>query len=295
MSKKIVFICLLLLAAVRMNAQHRAMYSQYMFNGFILNPAYAGSNDGLIAGVLYRNQWTGLDGAPKTACVYAHTPLKNKKINLGMSFISDKYGITNKNKFNIAYSYRITFPKGDLFFGAQGGINFLHDRWNEIQTTTAGDKTFIGQDQATALPEAGFGVYYKSEKYYAGLSAPSLLSKNAPGLLTKPTMLNAGYVFFLPNEIRMKHSILIKYLRNSPVEFDLNTNIYYKSFGVGFSYRTNDAVIFLLEYDVNDQLHIGYSYDQTISSLGTYNKGSHEVLLRYSFKFNVVATNPRYF
>ena len=293
--RKLIFLSGILLFGLQMNAQHRAMYSQYMFNGFILNPAYAGSNDGLIVGMLYRNQWVGLDGSPKTSCFYAHTPLKNKKINLGMSFINDRYGITNKNKFNIAYSYRVSFPKADLFFGLQGGINFLHDRWNEIATTTAGDHTFIGQDQISTLPEAGFGIYYKSEKYYAGLSAPSMLSSNVPGIMTKPTMLSAGYVFFLPNDIRMKHSILVKYLINSPMEFDLNTNIYYKNFGLGFSYRTNDAVVFLLEYDVNEQLHIGYSYDQTISNLGTYNKGSHEILLRYSFKFNVVSTNPRYF
>jgi len=294
--RKFLFLSCILLFALPSQAQHRAMYSQYMFNGFMINPAYAGSNDGLIAGMLYRNQWTGLDGAPKTSNFYAHTPLKNKKINLGMSFINDRYGITNKNKFNIAYSYRISFPKSDLFFGVQGGINFIHDRWNEIQTTTPGDHAFIGQDNASTIPEAGFGVYYKSEKYYIGLSSPSLLSAaKASELLYKPSMLNAGYVFFLPNDIRMKHSILVKYIKDSPIEFDLNTNIYYKSFGLGFSYRTNDAVIFLLEYDVNEQLHIGYSYDQTISALGTYNKGSHEVLLRYSFKFNVVATNPRYF
>ena len=293
--KKISIILFFAVTAFAAHAQHNEMYSQYMFNGFLINPAYAGSNDALTLGLLHRDQWVGFDGAPQTTTFFAHTPLKNKKLNMGITFINDRYGITTRNKFNIAYAYRISLNKGALFIGLQGGVDFIRDNWSKVQTTTPGDHAFIGQDQLTSVPEAGFGIYYKTEKFYCGLSSPALLASAAPGLLYKPSMLHTGYVFFLPNNIRIKHSLLVKYIMHSPIEFDFNTNFYYKSFGLGFSYRTNDAIIFLLECDLNEQLHFGYSYDLSVSGLGTYNRGSHEVLLRYSFGFGVTAKDPRYF
>jgi type IX secretion system PorP/SprF family membrane protein len=285
----------LLLAAAGVAAQHNPMYSHYMFNGFALNPAYAGSNDVLTLVLLHRHQWTGFDGAPHTTTFAAHTPLKNKKVNMGISFISDRYGITNRNKFNIAYAYRITFDKGALFMGIQGGVNFIRNQWSQVTLNDPGDHAFIGQEELTSIPEAGCGIYYKSEKFYIGASSPALVSSGETGLTYKPSFLQCGYVFFLPNDVRMKHSLLVKYMASSPVEFDFNTNVYFKSVGIGFSYRTNDAMIFLLEYKINEQFNAGYSYDLSVNRLGAYNQGSHEIMLRYQFGYGVTATNPRYF
>lgn len=288
-------ILLLVCQAAFLQAQHSFMFSQYMFNGLAINPAYAGNRDVLTIVAEHRDQWTGFEGAPKTSSLTAHTPLKNKKINIGISFISDRYGITRRNKLDVAYAYRITFEKSTLFFGLQGGVNLLHDQWSEVQTNDPGDRAFVGLDEWSTIPEAGVGVYYKTEKFYAGLSAPSLLTSGKAGQVYKPTMLHTGYVFFLPNDIRLKHSILAKYVHGSPIELDINTNAYYKNLGLGFSYRTNDAVVFLLEFEINSQFKAGYSYDVSITKLGTYNKGSHEVMLRYEFGYGIKVTNPIYF
>jgi type IX secretion system PorP/SprF family membrane protein len=293
-SKKILCIAALL-AALSAGAQHNDLYSHYMFNGFAINPAYAGSNDVLTLVLLHRHQWTGFDGAPRTTTFSAHTPLKNKKVNMGLSFISDQYGITNRNKFNIAYAYRVSFNKGALFMGLQGGVNFIRNPWSQLILTNPGDKAFIGQEELTSVPEAGFGIYYKSEKFYIGASSPALFAAEEPGTVLRPSFLQCGYVFFLPNDIRMKHSLLVKYMPNSPIQFDFNTNLYYKSIGAGFSYRTGAAMIFLLEYKINEQFNVGYSYDLSVNRLGAYNNGTHEILLRYQFGYGVTAPNPRYF
>ncbi len=293
MKKISLLLCLLGMQAVQ--AQHNAMYSQYMFNGLLLNPAVAGSSDVLNITLLHRNQWSGFEGAPRTSSISAHSPLKNKKLNFGFSLLNDRFGITNRTKFDIAYAYRIMLGKGSLSFGVQGGVNIVRSNWSQVQTTTPGDQVFITQDEVSSSPRAGAGLYYRSEKFYAGASTPTIFSTAAGGLQYKPTMVTAGYVFSLPNEMKLKHSMLLKYIKNEPMELDLNTNIYYKSAGLGFSYRTNDAMVFLLEFGINEQFRAGYAFDMTISKLATYNKGSHEVMLRYEFRYGVTAKDPRYF
>ncbi|MGZ3862874.1 MAG: PorP/SprF family type IX secretion system membrane protein [Bacteroidia bacterium] len=293
---KRIFVIISLLAAAASFAQHNAMFSQYMFNGLLINPAYAGSNDVLNATAIDRIQWTGFDGAPKTLSFSLHSPLKNKKVNLGISFINDQIGITTQNKINAVYAYRLFFGKSSLAFGLQGGVNMSRSNWNKIQTTTSGDQTFTGGYVQQNIAETGFGIYYKSPKIFAGISAPDLFSIGTThGKLYKPALLTAGYLISISEDVKLKPSILIKYIKNSPQEFDFNLNAYYKNLGVGVSYRTNDAMVFLIQYNINMQLSAGYSYDLTTSKLHTFVRGSHEIMLKYEFGFKVNPQSPRYF
>lgn len=296
MSNKHLLLVLLLFFAGNLFSQHNNQYSQYMFNGLVVNPAYAGSNKALNITLLHRNQWVGFDGAPKTTSLSAHTPLPNKKLNVGVNFISDKYGLTRKNIFSGIFAYRIDFKKSSLSFGIQGGLDMTTNNWDQAATTTAGDVVFEGQQQKVATPMAGFGLYYLANNYFVGLSSPSLIQfgSNTKNIY-KPTLLYGGYVFKYSESLAFKPSVLVKYISNSPVEFDLNFNAYYKNIGLGASYRTNDAVVFLLNYSINDQFNIGYAFDLTMSKLKTYNKGSHEIMLKYQFGYKVNAPSPRYF
>jgi type IX secretion system PorP/SprF family membrane protein len=278
-------------------AQHNAMFSQYMFNGLLINPAYAGSNDVLSATAIDRMQWAGFDGAPKTLSFSIHSPLKNKKVNLGISVLNDKIGITTRNKINGIYAYRIFFKKSSLSFGVQGALDLVRNNWNKIQTTTAGDYVFSGQYSQQNIIETGFGIYYKSDKFFAGLSSPDFYSINdlPAGHFYKPALLTTGYLFSLSENVKLKPSLLVKRIKNSPYELDINMNAYYKNFGLGLSYRTNDAMVFLLQYNINMQLSAGYSYDLTTSRLGTFVRGSHEIMLKYEFGFKVNPQSPRFF
>jgi type IX secretion system PorP/SprF family membrane protein len=293
--KKNIFIIILLFSMIYIKAQHDNLYSQYMFNGLLLNPAYAGSNQVLSATVVNRNQWVGFDGAPRTSTFSLHTPLKNKKINLGFTFISDHFGITTQNKINVVYAYRLFLKKSSLSFGLQAGVNFIRNNWNSIQTTTPGDQVFTGQYSQQNIPQTGFGIYYKAEKFYAGISSPDLLSIGLASTVYKSTLFTTGYLFNLSENIKLKPSVLVRYIRGSPWEVDLNTTIYFSALGIGYSYRTNDAMIFLISYSINKQFSAGYSYDLTTSKLGTYVRGSHEIMLKYEFGYKVNPQSPRYF
>jgi type IX secretion system PorP/SprF family membrane protein len=277
-------------------AQHNTLFSQYMFNGLLINPAYAGSNDVLSATAVDRMQWAGFDGAPKTLSFSIHSPLKNKKLNAGISFINDQIGITSRNKISGIYAYRLFLGKSSLSFGIQGGIDLVRNNWNKIQTTTAGDYVFSAPYSQQNIAETGFGIYYKAPKFFAGVSAPDLFSIGiTSGKLYKPVLVTAGYLFSLSEDVKLKPSVLVKYINNSPTELDVNMNAYYKNFGIGVSYRTNDAMVFLVQYNINMQLSAGYSYDLTTSRLGTFVRGSHEIMLKYEFGYKVNPQSPRYF
>ena len=293
--KKYILIAMLFIGVMYARAQHDNLYSQYMFNGLLLNPAYAGSNNVLSATAVNRNQWVGFDGAPKTSTFSLHTPLKNKKINVGITFISDRFGITTQNKINAVYAYRLFFKKSSLSFGLQAGVNFIRNNWNTIQTTTPGDQVFTGQYSQQNIPQTGFGIYYKSTRFYAGVSSPDLLSIGLASSVYKSLLFTSGYLFNLSENIKLKPSVLVRYIKGSPTEVDLNTNIYFKGLGVGYSYRTNDAMVFLISYTINNQFSVGYSYDLVTSQLGTFVKGSHEIMLKYEFAYKVNPLSPRYF
>jgi type IX secretion system PorP/SprF family membrane protein len=294
--KKTATIFFLLLLTLRLSAQHNAMYSQYMFNGLLINPAYTGSNDVLNITLLNRTQWTSFDGAPRTSVFTAHTPLRNKKINLGIAVIDDRLGVTHQDKLSLFYAYRLRLGKGALFMGVQGGALLIHNNWGQIITTTPGDQVFTGQSEQKVLPQAGFGIYYRSDKLYAGVASPDLYSGvSISNVFATPWLLTTGYVFHPSENIHLKPSLLVKYIAHSPTEVDLNMNAYYKSTGLGVSYRSYDALVFLIDFRFNEQLIAGYAYDLTLTRLGAYNNGSHEVMLRYEFGYSVKAKNPRYF
>ena len=293
--KKVVFIVVMFFNVLGIYAQHDNLYSQYMFNGLLINPAYAGSNDALNATLVNRNQWIGFDGAPRTSTFSLHTPLKNKKVNIGLTFTNDCYGITTQNKINAIYAYRLFFKKSSLSFGLQVGVDFIKNNWNLIQTTTPGDQVFTSQYSQQTVPQTGFGVYYKAQKFYVGLSSPDLLALGTSSTLYKSAFLTGGYLFDVSEDVKIKPFVLVKYIHNSPVEVDLNAIVYFKMVGIGYSYRTNDAMVFLATVNINKQFSFGYSYDLTTSKLATYVRGSHEIMLKYEFGYKVNPQSPRYF
>jgi len=293
--KKFFFIAVLFSAMLNMHGQHDNLYSQYMFNGLLVNPAYAGSNEVLNATLVNRSQWVGFDGAPRTSTFSLHTPLKSKKINVGITFTNDCYGITTQNKINAIYAYRLFFKKSSLSFGLQVGIDFIKNNWNLIQTTTPGDQVFNAQYSQQNVPQSGFGIYYKAQKFYVGISSPDLLSIGTSSTLYKSALLTGGYLFDVSENVKIKPFVLVKYIRNSPVELDLNAIVYFKMVGIGYSYRTNDAMVFLATVNVSKQFSFGYSYDLTTSKLSTYVRGSHEIMLKYEFGYKINPQSPRYF
>ena len=288
-------------------AQQESLLSQYMFNGLILNPAYAGSKDYASIAAMFRKQWTGFPGAPVTQAVSIHGPLKNKRIGLGLMIANDHVGVTNQTDVYGSYAYHIPLKSGKLALGLQFGLSYIKSKLSDLTVWDANDQVFELNTQTNLLPNFGAGAYYYQEKFYIGISVPHLLNYDPDRTLgieikdafrqTRHYYLASGIVLEAGRDLKIKPSVLIKYVQGAPVQYDLNLNFLLNDIlWLGVSYRSKDALIAMVEYQVNKKLRFGYSYDMTLSKFKNYQSGSHEIMLGYDFGYNILKIkNPRYF
>jgi type IX secretion system PorP/SprF family membrane protein len=305
-----------------MKAQQEPYNTMFAFNKLPINPGYTGGKDMISIRAVYRDQWAQLPGNPQTVNVNIHSPLKMERIALGLSIINDRLGATNMTHINASFAYRIPFKNDTkLSFGISAGMMIFNSKITELDAIDLGDP-LLQQNLKGVRPNLGAGVYYYGSKFYVGLSIPNMVpvglfnsKDNLSDDIRKqqlPSMiLTGGYDFEMGKKKNfwIAPQILLKYMPNSkyelPLELDANVVFtLYKRVGLGVTYRTGladpfqnresvDAMaIFYLPKDIM----IGYSFDQTISKVHAYNKGTHEVLLGYdlTWKKNGIRT-PRYF
>lgn len=297
---------MLLLLALTSEAQHSPLISQYMLNGLVINPGYTGSREVFTANALYRNQWVGFDGAPVTQVVSVHAPLKNKSIALGILFKNEKVGVSNTTGITGNVAYRIFMGDAKLSFGISAGVGILSSRFTELTTTETSDQAFAGDLRSNLQPDFGAGIYYSTKKYFAGISVPSMISrqynitdeqldiKSDAGLHN--IILQGGYLFTLSEQFKLKPSTLVRISPIGNSQFDLNANLIYNDFfWIGISYRHNEALVALLELQINQQFRVAYAYDYALSIFRQYSSGSHEIGLQYEFGYKVKSIDPRFF
>jgi type IX secretion system PorP/SprF family membrane protein len=297
-------------ASFSAHAQYESMFTQYMFNEMYINPAYVGSHECIAANLLYRNQWVGIEGAPKTQTFSIHGPVSNGKLGMGLSVINDNIGVSHQLAVNANVAYRIRFSQNSvLAFGMQGGFVNDEEKYTSIHTITQGDNQFAADARAFFLPNAGVGIYYSEQRFYAGLSIPRLFenkivpTQNDFSVTNKSNIkywhyfLTTGYVFDLNDQLKFKPSCMIRAVQNAPVELDMDANFLLNNFlWIGGSYRTGDAISAMVGFQLTKQLRCGYSYDYTFTPLQKFNSGSHEITLGYNFSFDrnkIIST--RYF
>lgn len=306
MLKRILHITLFVCLCISSQAQHEAITSQYMSNGLVINPAYAGSRDAFSASLSYRKQWTGIEGAPTTLNFSMHSPLKDDRSSVSLMFYRDVIGVVEDNAIFGGYAYRMPLGKGKLSFGLSGGVRFLRADWAAIQTDQQGDLAFQQSSPLYILPDFSTGIYYYSEQFFGGFSLPMLLTHDLNASSSKFTVRNDAneynYTFLggmhikASEDIMIRPSFLLKILPSASTQVDINAVAEYKNvFGLGACYRTNDAVVGMAQFRLNDQFILGYSFDFTLSELKAFNTGSHEIFLRYDFKYKVKAKDPRFF
>ena len=304
--KKLIGVIICVVCVICGYAQQDAQYSQYMFNQLALNPAYAGSRDVLATSLLYRNQWTGIKGAPTTASLSVQAPLRKKKVGLGAEIFSDKLGPKNISAILLSYAYRISLGKGKLAFGLRMGMyDYVFD-WNKMDYKDKNDVYWIesqGKRDAKITGTGDFGVYYYSRTFYWGLGATHLNRgkitdvSNADSTTRQATHLfiPIGKAFQVGNTV-INPSILIKNVFNAPPAIDLTLNVLLKErLWVGLSYRSKYGIVFLTEYQINDKMKAGYSFDYGMNKIGRVGKGTHEIMIGYDLNLHgTKMVMPRY-
>ncbi|WP_157206598.1 PorP/SprF family type IX secretion system membrane protein [Mariniflexile maritimum] len=286
-------------------AQQLPQFTQYMYNTISINPAYAGSREALSIVGLHRSQWVGFRGGPITQTLSIHTPLRNDRIGLGLSFIEDDLGPENFTYLYGDFSYSIPTGKtGKLAFGIKGGFT-QYSLDPDFREAESFDPSIYGiEDRWT--PNIGLGVYYSTNRVYFGLSTPRVLNtdKNTEegfeALDRLSYYFTGGVVVDLSNSFKFKPAFLVKATNGAPVSYDLTANfLYNEKFWIGGSYRINEktaAIGGIADFQVSRQLRIGYAYEKPISEIARYTTGTHEILLMYEFKFlSSKLKSPRYF
>ncbi len=306
--KRIVGITLIIVSFLTTisEAQQVATYSQYMFNGLAINPAYAGSHDALSATALSRFQNVGLQGSPYTQTFSLHSPLINKRVALGFLVVHDRISIFDQTGIHFSYAYRLPVSaKGTLSMGIQGGASFYRADYSQLDLYNPGDAIFLDKtDIRQVRPNVGAGLYYYTKLAYVGLSMPNLVN-NAFDRGTQsrtihqntPLILTGGYVFTLHRVLKFKPNALLKFLDERPVEFDLNANFLLDEvLWVGMSYKSSNSIALMTQLQLTDEFQFGYSYQVSTGPINTVAIGSHELMVNYRFVYNKKGlVSPRYF
>lgn len=289
--KNIVKVVLLSLLSVPAFAQQMPFTSQYMFNDYILNPAVGGSLDYMPISTSIRSQWSGLDGAPKTQTLSAHTKLGNR-IGVGGFLFNDVTGPVSEKGVQLSYSYHLPMPNETKLSFGLGAMLFLHSLdVNKLKFEEGSDQATLNIEDNTFSPDANFGVLLYNEKYKIGISIPQLFQNKVYendqqenlNNLVRHYFLHGEYIFNINDNFDLIPSSLIKYVTGAPVQFDINTRaLYKKKYWLGFSYRDRESIVALigLEYNV---FRLGYSYDFTLTDISKYSSGTHEIYLAYIF------------
>lgn len=277
------------------SAQQDPEYTHYMYNMSVVNPAYATGVPAMLnLGGLYRTQWVGAVGAPKTYTFFGHTAVTDK-VEVGISLVSDDIGdgAKKENNFYADFAYVLNLGgKNKLSLGLKAGFTSLQTNFNGFKFSDVQTDLAFAENINVTRPNIGVGAYYFRDNFYVGLSAPNLLSSkhieeksgiNAYGAEAIHTFLTAGYVFQINDMFKLKPAFMSKFVPGAPVSVDLTANVLYNNkFELGAAYRVNDAVSALMNINVTPSLRVGYAYDHTLSNMGQFNSGTHEIMLLFN-------------
>lgn len=276
-------------------SQQDPLYTQYMYNMSVINPAYAVDEQGVVKlGGIYRSQWAGMEGAPNTVTVFAHASLSSR-VELGLNIVHDEIGdLIKENNITADLAYVIPINDGGnkLSFGVKGGITTFDGDLSRLQLDNMNDPAF--NDINETFPVFGAGLYLYGAKYYLGASAPNFFTskhlENEQGMRVLGEeeihyFLTGGLVLDLSPNFRFKPAFMARAVEGAPLSVDITANfLMYDRLEVGIGYRFDESVTGLINFVVTEGLRIGYAYDYTTSSLGEYNDGSHEILLLFDLK-----------
>ncbi|MFH1321820.1 MAG: type IX secretion system membrane protein PorP/SprF [Bacteroidota bacterium] len=279
----------------QLKAQQNALYSQYMFNPFSMNPAYAGSRQSVSAVLLYRNHWVGIDGAPVSETFSIHSPFKGKRVALGFNVINEKIGPRSNIGAFGTYAYHLHLNSGKLSMALRGGIYRIQVNEDILDFKDKNDIYNNTSITGKFIPSFDFGLYYYTKTFYAGAAVTHLSQKKIGSYdieyletqLYRHFIATVGKAFVINDNIVLKPSTMIRYLEGIPINMDINMSCLFKKvFWIGASYRTSKDLVLITEFNITDYFRAGYSYDISLNEMRKYNSGSHEIFIGIDFEIS---------
>lgn len=275
------------------------LLTHFMNNTQAINPGYVGGREAFTITSLNRSQWTMLfDKPPAFQSFGFHTPTEQHPIGLGLAFQNERVGPERNTSVegDVAYTIK-TSRHSTLSFGIKAGINVFTVPLTELIIDDPSDPLFASDIQSHWLPNFGFGMYHRSERYYFGLSIPKLLKTNPftnnlyagakPALTERYYYMIAGAAIPLNIDIDFTTNAIVKAMQGTDIEAGINANlIFFEKFSGGLIYKHNDAFGIIAGLKIYKHWTVSYSFDWGIkNSLTHYNSGTHEIMLRYDLIF----------
>jgi len=317
---KNLLLLLLLSLALNGKAQQLAQYSFYMLNPSLFNPAYAGMEESLSLTGVFRQQWAGLEGAPRQQALTAHMPLYFLSSGIGLSFENDEVGARQYSNYSLQYNYQLQMGSGVLSIGANADLTQIN--WNGTQLLSPDGIYTNGQidhrdnllpttDVGAFTPTFGFGLFYKSQKLKLGASVKNI-NEPSVSFVTVALPLNRHLYFMGSYEMDLTRRIefipsvllrsdLIELQTDASVQFRFDGNIFVGGGVRGFGANSLDGVSVFGGWQVSERMMLAYNYDISTSYLANVNGGSHEILLKYTLKEEIgkgklpkMIYNPRF-
>ncbi len=289
-------------------SQQDPLTSNYMFNTFGYNPGVAGTSGMICATAINRQQWVGFKGAPATTLFNISAPVSPFKIpgGIGLRVESDNIGFDRDISLSLAYSYLAEVGTGTLGIGINAGMlnKTLDPTWEiptgDVFTPPSGDPLIPENKESFVAFDAGLGVYYRTDKYYAGLSVTHInqpkikYSKGTP-YVSRHFHLTGGYILQLPNPSFELLPSLYALSDGKVIQFSVTSLVRYnKKVWGGVSYRPGNAVVGIAGVELFNGIRIGYAYDFTISDIRKNTTGSHEFMVNYCFDMSLGKSPMRY-
>lgn len=276
-------------------AQQQSVYSNYLLNQYLYNPAYAGVNKGTEFNLAYRNQWVGFEGAPVSFNVSGYGTLKKQpNMQVGAYVSTEKLGLLQRTNFGGTYTYHLKInKKADINFGLGLGATQHKVRVYDSKPYDK-DDSYLNSDVLNAFAfDASAGLYFYTKNFFLGLSTQQMSNstikwENSIGKNTPHYYSYIGYNFAVDKkkEWIIQPSFLIR--NNVPAPYQVEAHlrtIYKKLVWVGVSYRQNSSASLMFGCTIKDQFSFSYAYDFTLTQLSNYSSGSHEIQLTYFIPF----------
>jgi len=277
------------------SAQQLPVFTQYIFNKYVFNPAVTGTEDNFSATANYRYQWQGITDAPRTYILSLHGPHKFKNFGLGGALYTDVTGPTSKTGMYLSYAYHIKVAdETKLSLGLSGGLMQYSVDGTKINLASPGDLTLANTLMTRIVPDFGFGAYLYNKKFFCGLSVPQFIQARLDfsddgtqtlSNLTSHFYLNTGYTFQVNRDFSLEPSMMMRYVSPLIPQFDVAAKgIYKKNYFIGVMGRTQTGLSVLAGFQsTNGKFNFGYAYDVNTVGISAYSSGSHELMVKATF------------
>ena len=314
MLKRTFYTLVLALFGVCAFAQQDALFTQYMFNNLYLTPAFAGVDGVTRFSAIHRSQWLGYQssfgdgGAPTTTMVSFNTPIYKLRSGAGVYILNDQLGPQNNLEAQVSYAYHLGIKETKLSFGVKVGLYSQTINGKYYRYIQEGDPLIVEGKESQVRPDIGLGIFYRTEKYYAGIGFNHLLrsqfdfgADSVRGALANHINFTGGYFYEVSFDLKLQFSTNVRSDLNK-TQFDLAAIAYIKdTMWGGLAFRQSEAASLLLGYSLlkDKSLKLGTAIDFIVKDQAAKENFSLEVMLSYDLPVNPgsgkkVVRTPRY-